>query len=265
MSTNDRKAKALAAAPSGTGRAKVIVVAGVVIVLALVVIIGGVIWSTRDTGSSAGGASQLPDGVTKGEPIEPFASAKPAKGAPVVDLYEDFRCPICQDFEAAFGGTITDLAEDGKIRLRVHLKTVIDSNTGGESSAVAGSSALCAADQGTWTEYHSALFALQPPTETPEGFPKATYTKAAKEAGLSGDRLDAWQQCTDKGTYVDYVKSVDDATVKDGITGTPVIEVGGTQLQWGALLDQQTRQADTTRLEDILTSGEVPADLESTQ
>lgn len=266
MTTNDRKAKAQAAGKAAAGGgANVIVVAGIVVVLAIALIVGGVIWSARDTGGgTAGGASQLPDGVTKGEPIEPFAAAKPAKDAPDDDVYEDFRCPICQVFEQSMGGTINELAQDGTIRLRVHLKTVIDSNTGGESSAVAGSSAVCAADQGAWEEYHSALFALQPTQETSEGFPEGDYTKAAKDAGLSGDQLTAWQECTDKGTYVDYVKSVDDATVKDGITGTPVIEIGGTKLSWGALIDQNTRQADTATLEEILTSGTVPEGLEQT-
>ena len=131
-------------------------------VVCFALIIGGVIWASRDDGGSAGGSTQLPDGVTKGEPIEPFAAAKPAKDAPVVDVYEDFRCPICQVFEQKMGASINELAQDGRIRLRVHLKTVIDTNTGGNSSAVAGSTAVCAADQGRWEEYHSALFALQP-------------------------------------------------------------------------------------------------------
>ena len=82
MSTQDRKAKAQAAART-TGRgANVIVVAGIVIVLAMALVVGGVIWASRDDGASTTGTSQLPDGVTKGEPIEPFASAKPAEDAP---------------------------------------------------------------------------------------------------------------------------------------------------------------------------------------
>lgn len=263
MSTQDRKAKAQAAAKAAQGGANLIVVAGIVVVLAIVLVVGGVIWSSRDSGPS--GVSELPSGVSEGEPIEPFASAKPAKDAPVVDVYEDFRCPACRAFEQSMGQTIDELAQDGKIRLRVHLKTVIDSNTGGQSSAEAGSSALCAADQGVWSKYHAALFALQPSTETAEGFPASAYTQAAKDAGLSGDDLAAWQECTDAGTYVDYVKGVDDATVKDGITGTPVIAVGGTKLSWGALVDQQTGRADTSRLEKILTSGTVPEDLVDTQ
>ncbi|WP_156811782.1 hypothetical protein [Janibacter hoylei] len=82
MSTQDRKAKAQAAAGT-TGRgANVIVVAGIVIVLAMALVVGGVIWASRDDGASTTGTSQLPDGVTKGEPIEPFAAAKPPKDAP---------------------------------------------------------------------------------------------------------------------------------------------------------------------------------------
>lgn len=259
MITNDRKAKAQAAARGAKGGANLVVVAGLVVVLVIALVVGGAIWASTRGGDTA--TSRLPAGVGSGAPLEPFKDAKPAADAPVVDVYEDFRCPICKVFEQAMGGTINDLAKDGKIRLRVHLKTVIDTNTGGQSSAVAGSSAVCALDQGRWEEYHTALFALQPATETSQGFPEGDYTKAAKEAGLSGDALDAWQQCTDEGTYVDYVKSVDDATVKDGVTGTPVIAVSGTQLSWGALMDQQTGQPDTERLTQVLTSGEVPQDL----
>ena len=82
---------------------------------------------------------------------------------------------------------------------------------------------MCAADQGRWEEYHSALFALQPAQETRDGFPYGSYTEAAEETGLSGESLASWEDCVNKDTYVDYVKSVDDQTVKDGITGTPAI------------------------------------------
>lgn len=259
MSSQDRKAKAAAAAPRSNSGANAIVIGGIVVVVAIVLIVGGVIWSAAQGGG--GSASELPKGVAKGQPFEPYADAKPAKDAPVVDIYEDFRCPACKSFEQATGESVTQLAQDGKIRLRVHLKTVIDSMTGGESSAVAGSSAICAADQGKWTEYHQALFMLQPTSETKAGFDTKTFTQAAEKAGLSGDKLDAWQKCTDAQTYVDYVRGVDDASVKDGITGTPVIKVEGKQLNWGGLVDQEQQQYDIKKFEEILTSGKVPADL----
>ncbi|NYF99585.1 DsbA family protein [Janibacter cremeus] len=264
MSSQDRKAKAAAAASRSNRGANAFVVGGIVVIIAMVVIVSGAIWATTQSGG-VDSASELPQGVEEGQPFEPYAGTNPPEDAPVVDVYEDFRCPACKGFEQATGETITQLAEDGEIRLRVHLKTVIDSLTGGESSAVAGSSAICAADQGKWTEYHKALFALQPASETKDGFAEETYTEAAKMAGLSGDDLAAWQQCTDAHSYVDYVQSVDDASVQDGITGTPVIEVEGTRLNWGGLIDQEKQQVDTDRLKQILTSGKVPEDLVATQ
>lgn len=263
MSTQDRKAKAQAAAKNTAKGGNAIVIGGVVIILAIALVVGGVIWSaTKDSG---GAGDALPKGVAAGAPLEPYADANPAKDAPVVDVYEDFRCPACKLFETYEGETFTQLAQDGKIRLRVHLKTVIDSLTGGDSSAVAGSSAVCALDQGVWTEYHKALFDLQPESETPEGFPEEAYTEAAKKAGLSGADLDEWQQCTDEGTYVNYIRSVDEASVKDQITGTPTVIVNGTKFNWGAVIDQKTGKVDAATLTEILTTGTVPENMVPTQ
>lgn len=256
MSTQDRKAKAQAAAKTQGKGANAIVIGGIVMVLAIVLVVGGVIINATQGGGA--GANELPQGVDKGEPIEPYSDAKPAKDAPVVDVYEDFRCPACKGFEEAAGSTITELAEDGKIRLRVHLMTLIDNMTGGESSAIAGSSAICAADQGKWTEYHEALFALQPGQETADGFPESAYPEAADQAGLSGDALDQWQKCTDDKTYVEYVQGIDDEATKSGIKGTPTLKVDGTAL------DLSTVQ-DGAKLEKILTSGEVPKDMVAQQ
>lgn len=262
MSNQDRKAKAQAAAKGTGGGANAVIVGGIVLIVAIVLVVGAVVVNAvRDSG----GVDELPQGVAKGEPLEPYADADPAKDAPVVDVYEDFRCPACKTFEQYEGDTITQLAEDGKIRLRVHLMTLIDNNVGGESSAIVGSSAICAADQGKWTEYHKALFALQPQQETADGFPEAAYTQAAKRAGLTGDALDEWRQCTDQHTYVDYVQSVDDAAVKAGIKGTPTVKVDGTPFNWGSVIDQQTGEVDTGTLEDILTSGDVPEDMVASQ
>ena len=261
MSNQDRKAKAQAAARKQSTGANAIVIGGIVVIIAIVLVVGAVIVQATRGG---GGAGELPAGVESGEPIEPYADAEPAEDAPVVDVYEDFRCPACQGFEQATGETVTQLAEDGKIRLRVHLMTVIDNNTGGDASAVAGSSAVCAADQGRWTEYHKALFEMQPTSETSGGYPDGTFERAAQQAGLEGEALDEWQQCTDDEAYVEYVQSVDDSAAEAGIRGTPAVEVEGTQFDWGALQDESGRY-DLEQFEEVLTSGEVPEDMVATQ
>lgn len=262
MSNQDRKAKAQAAAGSTGKGANAVIIGGVVVIVAIVLVVGAVVVNAvRDSG----GASELPQGVAAGEPLEPYADANPPEDAPVVDVYEDFRCPACKVHEEYLGGTVTELAQDGRIRLRIHLKTVIDSMTGGDSSAVAGSSAVCALDQGAWSGYHEALFALQPEGEDRSGFAEETYTQAAEQAGLSGEALDEWQQCTDDRTYVDYVQGVDDATTEEGIRSTPTVVVDGTRFNWSSVIDQQSGEVDTATLKEILTSGDVPEDMVASQ
>ena len=257
MST-DRQAK-IQAASKGTGTgANAIIVGGIVAIVAVIAVVGAVIWTaTRDSGGTADGGA--PAGTEMGQPFNPYPDATLVADAPTVDVYEDFRCPACAVFERTLGGTINDLAADGKIKLNVHLKTVIDSNDGKDASAVAGSSALCAADQGGWEKFHEWLFANQPANHAE--FSKDALRQAAEHAGLTGDKLSAWETCSDNRTYQAYVTSVDEQTAQDGVTGTPVITVDGTELSWGSfLLDQEGTQADTEAFAQILTSGEVPED-----
>ena len=96
MSNQDRKAKAQAAAGSTGKGANAVVIGGVVVIVAIVLVVGAVVvGAVRD----GGGASELPQGVAAGEPLEPYADADPPEDAPVVDVYEDFRCPACKVYE----------------------------------------------------------------------------------------------------------------------------------------------------------------------
>ena len=254
MST-DRKAKIDAAKKKsgGTG-ANAIVVGGIVAIVAVILVVAGVIWSAQQ---DKGGDGSAPASTEMGQPFNPYPDAELVEGAPTVHVYEDFRCPACKIFEDAFGQSITELAQDGKIALQVHLKTVIDTNFNQDNSAIAASNALCAADQGVWTEYHKALFDNQP--EEPNEFSQEQFEQLAEQAGLSGEKLDAWTECAQNETYVDYVKSVDDQSVKDGVTGTPSLSVGDTKVNWGSFATEDG-QPDIDAFEEVLTSGEVPQD-----
>lgn len=255
--SNDRQAKIQAAAKTSGGGANAIVVGGIVAIVAIIAIVAGVIWSAQK--DSVDTPTGPPAGTEMGQPFNPFPDASLVADAPTVDVYEDFRCPACAVFERTLGGTINSLAAEGKIKLNVHLKTVIDSNDGKDSSAVSASSALCAADEGAWEKYHQWLFENQPANHA--AFTKDQLRQAAESAGLTGDALSSWESCSDARTYQAYVRSVDDQTVKDGITGTPLIAVEGTKLSWGAFVNQDGTQADTDAFAEVLTSGEVPAEL----
>ena len=252
-----RQAKIDAAKKSsgGTGVNK-IVVASVVAVVAIVAVVGGVIWNAQHQKSQISqGGTAVPTGAAgMGKGWQANHDVQLVAGAPTVAVYEDFRCPICKTFEGFFGSSLQQAATEGKIKLVYHFKTVIDSNLGSDNSQQAASNALVAADAGSqyFWKYHNLLYTNQPQEGTK--FTDTQFTQFAKDAGLTGDALTTWQKGADAGKYMNYVKSTEDASFKNGITGTPAIFVGGKPMKWSAFVSSDG-QADTAAFLKAIESG----------
>ena len=167
---------------------------------------------------------------------------KAKQGAPVVDIYEDFQCPICNELEKANGASIHELAQRGDIKLVSHMMSFLDDNLGNDSSKRAANAAFCAADAGKYAEYHNAVFAGQPAKEG-HGYTDEQLKKTfAAGAGISGPQLTTFTQCVDKGTYDDYVKDTEKRSNDDGVNGTPTVKIDGKPLseqQMAQLMQQQ--------------------------
>lgn len=227
---NARQAKIEAARKNTGSGANKIIVAAVVVVVAIVAVVGGVVIASQQKQDRVGTSTAVP--AAAGAMGEGFVANKDVTlvaGAPTLDVYEDFQCPACAEFERGAGSTITDLAEQGKIKLVYHLKTIIDSNTGTTHSLTMGNAALCAADAGRFQPFHDAVYANMPAQEG-AGWTKAQTEGFAQKAGLSGEALDTWQSCVDDKKYTAYVESTEDASTKAGITGTPTIQLAGKTL-----------------------------------
>jgi protein-disulfide isomerase len=95
-----------------------------------------------------------------------------------VDLWEDFQCPNCRNFEAVAGGYINDLARAGKIRVTFHPMTFI-----GPESILAAAAAACAVDSGKFLEMHMALYENQPAKENSGTWTNAALKKIATSVG----------------------------------------------------------------------------------
>ena len=226
--TSARQAKIEAARGSGGGGANKIVVAAVVTIVAIVAVVGGVIWVQQSNENEVtGGGNALPVGVTAlGAGFPGFADVTPAAGAPTLDVYADFQCPACAQFESILGPTIVDLGSQGKAKVVYHMKNFLDDNLGNDSSTRAANAAFCAADTGKFEEFHTQVFANQPATEG-DGFTDAQLTSFAEASGITGEALTTWQQCVDADKYVDYVNSVEEQSFEDGVRGTPTIRING--------------------------------------
>ncbi|HYN30507.1 MAG TPA: thioredoxin domain-containing protein [Dermatophilaceae bacterium] len=226
---NPRQAK-IQAASKNTGRgANTIVVAAVVVIVAIVAVVGGVIWMDRSGGDAAAGDA-VPAGTAMGEGFRAYSDAPAKAGAPTVDIFEDFQCPACAQFEQVLGPTVKDLATSGAITLRYHVKTFLDDNLGNDASTRAGNGAFCAAREGKFQEFHDLVYANQPAQEG-QGWTDAGLKGFAEQAGITGDALTQWETCTKDGSYTTYLQSVEEASFKAGVRGTPTVKINGTEVE----------------------------------
>lgn len=191
-----------------------------VIAIAALVIAGLIGWAVYSGQRSGGyntprGASEGATGIVVGN------------GKVTIDVYEDFLCPFCGQFERSSSGTLEQLVAEGKVKVVYHPISILDRYSTTKYSTRSSASSGCAADGGKYREYAKALFDRQPP----EG-----------SAGLSDDQLidigasvgldrNSFGSCVREGTYRSWTAHVTDAASERGITGTPTILVNGESVQ----------------------------------
>lgn len=241
----DRTARAarIRAATPQTGPNKLLIGTVVLILAIVAVVVAVVIGSTSTQQAATSGGSAVPQGAAgMGAGIVANSGAKLVSGAPTLDVYEDFQCPYCGAFEKAMGSTVRQMGASGQVRLVYHILTFLDANLGNDSSTRAANAATCAADQKVFAAYHAAVFAGQPEREG-AGYTDAQLRSFAQQAGLSGDRLAAWQSCYDARRHNQYVVSVQEQSGRDGVTGTPTLKLDGTTLDVSTLTPASLAEA----------------------
>ena len=231
----DASAKIKAAAPKqGPNR---ILIGGIVAAVAILGIVLAVILGSSSGSSGTSGSSALPQGAT-GTGGGIVANASTAKaGAPTLDLYEDFQCPVCGKLEQVFGQQISSMAKAGDIKLVVHMMSFLDAKLGDDSSVRAAAAAACAADQGKFLDYHGVVYANQPAQEG-AGYTDADLMGFASKAGISGSALTTWTKCFDARTHLGYAKDVETAAEKAGVFSTPTLKLNGKDLPLQQLSQQ---------------------------
>lgn len=147
-------------------------------------------------------------------------------GPVTVDLYEDFMCPICHEFETQTGPTIKQLVAAQKITVRYHPVSILDrASNGTRYSTRAAGAAAAAAQDGKFVEYHDVLYANQP-EEGSNGLTDAKLIELGKSVGLG----DTFAKAVTDRTYDAWVGKVTNAFAAHGYTGTPTVVVAGTKL-----------------------------------
>lgn len=156
--------------------------------------------------------ASTPVTVTKGQPI----SWGPADAPVTIDLYEDFHCPHCAEFEEQFGPTLAAAQNAGQVRLRIFPMSFIDAGSASAANAFA-----CAAEAGFGEAYYDGLFANHTLVWSDH-----QLIELARQ--VSADPVPAdFESCVNDSRHADWVTSINDAAAEAGVTGTPTVFLDG--------------------------------------
>ncbi len=151
--------------------------------------------------------------------------------APVtIDIYEDFLCPGCAEFEKMHHPRLAQAAADGTARVVYHPVAILDeySEPAGYSTLAAGAT-FCAAEAGIFPRFHDSLFATQPAEGGP-GWTSAQLQQLARDLGAGDSVARCMQAGTDRrvAASTEIARRFISGLRSDGRFGTPSVVVNGT-------------------------------------
>jgi protein-disulfide isomerase len=142
-------------------------------------------------------------------------------GVPVIDIYEDFQCPVCAQFTQLNGPYIESLIAEKKATVVYHTLSFL-----GPESVNAANAAACAADDGKFLEYHRLLMMNQK-QENSGAWSNNFLASLGQTAGITSQKFSS---CVNKGDYVGWVSNVAAAGAKANVNSTPTVFVNGKEI-----------------------------------
>lgn len=161
-------------------------------------------------------------------------------GVPVIDIYEDFQCPVCAQFEKLNGDYIESLIADKKATVVYHTLSFL-----GPESVQAANAAACSADQGKFLKYHRTLYANQKGENT-GAWSNDVLTVLGQVAGITEKKF---SECVNKGDYLKWVVNVADAGAKANVNSTPTVFINGKEI------DRNTEYFDAAKFKAAVERG----------
>ena len=147
--------------------------------------------------------------------------------APVkVEVYADFQCPACGQFDRTTLREISDkYVQSGKVQVLFNHYAFI-----GNESTRAAEASECANDQGKFWEYADTLFNNQA-GENQGAFSDTNLQKFAQQLGLD---MDKYNTCMQDRPHLSKIQSSTQNGSARGVNSTPTVFING-QLVRGAI------------------------------
>lgn len=226
----DRLAAERAAQAAAQRRRDTLVRGGLIgLVVLLVVGIGAVVIIANNKSKAPVGGPK-PAGVTTTAGYPTGTATKP-----VVDIYEDFQCPICKEYEAAIGQHIESIATSGKASVVYHMLSFLDRSDVSpadilKSSTRAANAGACAQNQGKFLAYHDVIYTNQPT----EGVGYTDAQLIAFGAAAKIPDLATFTTCVKSQTYLGFVGQTSAEADTRQVSGTPTFFVDGKMLNFSS-------------------------------
>lgn len=171
-----------------------------VVLLIAGAVIGGVLYNNAQKNETAGQVIE-PASVSASYPVRRdgvvvVAGKDDAKVT--IDIYEDFLCPFCREFEAGNAAAIESKLADGTLRARYHVVTILNELSDPPGYSLdAANAAVCAADAGGFPAFYASLFRAQP-EEGARGYDKAQLTRLGTDLRITSPDFSA---CVESGRF----------------------------------------------------------------
>jgi protein-disulfide isomerase len=206
---------------------------GVAVVLIVVVIFGLVQWqrSQIDTtaefprqvaaGADSQGEAGVGDGVGVGSPDAPV----------VVELFEDFSCPHCAEFEAEAPELLKPYIQKDQVRVVYYPMTLGSFTRAGYGNDTAANAFGCAADEegpSKVAAYHETLFANQ------QNWNENLLIDLANQSGIDSGKFEA---CVRNNSFGEWVRAIDQTATDRGVSGTPTAFVDGERVEYQTMTE----------------------------
>lgn len=184
----------------------------------LVVAVGAIfsVLSNKENTSAA-----LPSSVSKADGYGIVFNGD-VKGVPVVDIWEDFQCPVCARFEQTNSAYVEKIIEEKKAKVVFHTLSFL-----GPESALAANAGACASDENKFLGFHKAFYQTQP-TEN-SGAVTADYLVALGQGvGITSAKF---KSCITNLDYKEWVNNVAASGGEKNINSTPTVFVNGKEIR----------------------------------
>ena len=232
--------------------------------IVVIAIIGGAWYysqqTKKDTGAVVNPDAAVPAGAYG--PEEPQAYGIPYGSnpeAPRLEVWEDFQCPACGQFEALAGESLRGLADEGTIVLATLPSTsprppisppssprrACFGRRSGRRSRRSAAAYGCAVDAGVGTEYKATVFAAQPQREG-DGWTDEQLLEFGTTAGVSEEDYPTFEACYNDRVYLGWAGNSTDAFYSDAIPGTPTVKLDGQEIAIEDVLNRK-KQRDRFR------------------